>query len=54
MVCQRGHSITTWTRGGGQVVSKMSTNVYEGQVGVELLADVDKTISTSENEKGSV
>ena len=30
----------------------MSTNVYEGQVGGELLADVDKTISTSENEKG--
>ena len=26
----RGHSITTWTRGGGWVVSKMSTNVYEG------------------------
>ena len=26
----RGHSITTWTRGGGWVVSTMSTNFYEG------------------------
>ena len=32
----------------------MSTNVYEGQVGGELLVDVDKkTISTSEVDKWS-
>ena len=32
----------------------MSTNVYDGQVGSELLVDVDKkAISTSEIDKGS-
>ena len=37
-----GHLITTWTRGGEWVVSEISTNFYEGQVGGQLKADVDK------------
>ena len=50
----RGHSITTWTRGGGWVVSKMSINFYEGKVGGQLSGDVVKrTISTLENDKDS-
>ena len=31
-----GHSITMWTRGDGWVVSKMSTNFYEGWVALLL------------------
>ena len=37
----RGHSTTTWTRRGGGGVSKKSTLVHPGGVGVSLDVHVD-------------
>ena len=45
----RGHSITTWTRRGGWVVSQMSTFVHVGQVGSLLNIYVDKNLFVDTN-----